>query len=165
MTSEETDNVEVENNAEEIPEEELEPKKKQKKESPEEAELKINMNPWGFFFMFITIGIFAYLLIGYYLALPPFAIVDIVTEEIGVKSAEFLAVLIVLLFASLGLGFYFGWMRKPKVKTEEIKESEESTDLLEPVMRKQERQQVIFSSKVDDSTKISDVKVEDEAEE
>ena len=120
MSSDETE----ENGNDEIPQEPIIEEKK----SEDEIDLKINMNRWGiaFFIMFATV--LSYLMIGAMAALPPF-IYNVLDQELLIDSPGLLTGLLVAALIFLGLGFYFGWVRKEKETDEDktISDSEKET--------------------------------------
>ncbi|NHJ46676.1 MAG: hypothetical protein FK733_02700 [Asgard group archaeon] len=136
------ESTEKETNVEPIPTTE---KKKKKKESPDESEFKINMNPWGMTFMILFVATVGYILIGALASIPPF-IYNQITEEYAVMEG-LLTVILVMGLVFLGLGIYFGWMRKPKEEEEDL----EDKNLVEEV-EKSSDQQITFAIIDDEKT-------------
>ena len=115
-------------------------KKKRKKEEIDESEFQITMNPWGIAFMILFIAIIGYLVAGLVAYLPPFEYDQIQGEYI--ISDGLLVVLLIAALIFLGLGIYFGWVRKPE---EEEKEDEEETSELDEVkMKPSSKEQITF---------------------
>ncbi|NHJ39541.1 MAG: hypothetical protein FK731_05860 [Asgard group archaeon] len=100
-------------------------KKKRKKEEIDESEFRITMNPWGIAFMILFVAIIGYLAAGLVAYLPPFEYDQIQGEYI--ISDGLLVILCISALIFLGLGIYFGWVRK----TDEQEEEEEEEDFTE----------------------------------
>ena len=120
MSSNETE----ENVDDEIPQEPVIEEKK----SEDEIDLKINMNRWGIAFFIMFAVVISYLMIGAMAALPPF-IYNVLDQELLVETPGLLTGLLVAALIFLGLGFYFGWVRKQKETDEDktIIDSEKET--------------------------------------
>jgi len=114
----------------------------EEKETDEEIDLKINMNRWGIAFFIMFAAVFSYLMIGAFVFLPPFEY-NPINEEFIVYSPGLLAALLIIALIFLGLGFYFGWVKKPK-------ETEEEEQLDDEHLEKTSKQEVIFSGTLDD---------------
>ena len=114
----------------------------EEKKTDEEIDLKINMNRWGIAFFIMFAAVFGYLMIGAFVFLPPFMF-NITTQELLIDNPGLLATLLVIALVFLGLGFYFGWVKKP------IETDEEQLDD-EPQKKTSEKEEVIFSSTLDD---------------
>lgn len=114
----------------------------EEKKIDEEIDLKINMNRWGIAFFIMFASVFGYLIIGAFVFLPPFMF-NITTQEFLVDNPGLLATLLVIALAFLGLGFYFGWVKKPKETEEEQLDDK-------PQKKISEKEEVIFSSALDD---------------
>ncbi len=108
----------------------------EEKETDEEIDLKINMNRWGIAFFIMFAAVFSYLMIGAFVFLPPFEY-NPINEEFIVYSPGLLAALLIIALIFLGLGFYFGWVKKPKETEEEQLDDEH--------LKKTSKQEVIFS--------------------
>lgn len=128
---------------EEFIEEEIIPKKKKKKE--DEIDTSIKINPWAFLFFFIFAGIVSYIVAAYMTGLPPF-IADSLGLEIIDINETLLVVFIVVGLVSLGLGYYFGWVRKKpdttiSVTTKEVEDdvSTEPNESIETVEKEEEK--------------------------
>ncbi|MCE7746088.1 MAG: hypothetical protein GPJ52_13225 [Candidatus Heimdallarchaeota archaeon] len=115
----------------------------EEKKTDEDIDLKISMNRWGiaFFIMFATV--LSYLMIGVFVFLPPFEY-NVIDQELLVYNPGLLAALLIIALVFLGLGFYFGWIKKPK----ETEEEQQLDDEQQKMTSKQE--EVIFSSTLDD---------------
>jgi hypothetical protein len=101
------------------------PKKKGKKKI-DDSEFQINMNRWGIAFFILSIAVIAYIVISASASLPPF-VFNVITEEFDI-SEGLLTGLLVIALVFLGLGIYFGWIKKPEEKLEEQEGLEQSTD-------------------------------------
>jgi hypothetical protein len=95
-------------------------KKNKRKESPDESEFKINMNPWGLTFMILFVALLGYILIGAMASIPPFTY-NVLTEEYDIMEGLLTAIIVGALLC-LGLGIYFGYMKKPKETEDEPEE-------------------------------------------
>lgn len=120
MSSVETE----ENGNDEIPQEPVIEEKK----SEDEIDLTIKMNKWGIAFFIMFAAVLSYLTIGAMVSLPPF-IYNVIDQELSVDSPGLLTGLLVTALIFLGLGFYFGWVRKQKETDDDKKiiDSEEET--------------------------------------
>lgn len=99
------------------------------KEEEKEIDLSINMNPYGFTFMVLFVGIFGYLVISSFTGIPPFKR-DLITSEFLINDT-ILTLLIVLGLIFLGLGVYFGWIHKfPEKEMETETESVEAEETM-----------------------------------
>ncbi len=100
----------------------------EEKKSEDEIDLKINMNRWGIAFFIMFAAVISYLMIGAMAALPPF-IYNVLDQELLVETPGLLTGLLVAALIFLGLGFYFGWVRKQKETDEDktIIDSEKET--------------------------------------
>jgi len=112
----------------------------EEKKTDEEIDLKINMNRWGIAFFIMFAAVFSYLMIGAFVFLPPFEY-NPINEEFIVYSPGLLAALLIIALIFLGLGFYFGWVKKPKETEEELDDEH---------LKKISKQEVIFSGTLDD---------------
>ena len=115
----------------------------EEKKTDEDIDLKISMNRWGiaFFIMFATV--LSYLMIGAFVFLPPFEY-NVIDQELLIYNPGLLAALLIIALVFLGLGFYFGWIKKQK----ETEEEQQLDDEQQKMTSKQE--EVIFSSTLDD---------------
>ncbi|MCK5045121.1 MAG: hypothetical protein KAS22_00990 [Candidatus Heimdallarchaeota archaeon] len=100
----------------------------EEKKSEDEIDLKIKMNRWGIAFFIMFAAVISYLMIGAMAALPPF-IYNVLDQELLVETPGLLTGLLVAALIFLGLGFYFGWVRKQKETDEDktIIDSEKET--------------------------------------
>ncbi|RLI69580.1 MAG: hypothetical protein DRP02_08760 [Candidatus Gerdarchaeota archaeon] len=91
-------------------------KAKGKKEDPQ---LMIGFNKWGMLFMFLFVAILGYLILAPIVYIPPFAY-NVIESEYIINDL-LLTILGILALLFLGLGIYFGWMKKeiPEEKSEE----------------------------------------------
>jgi len=112
---------------EEFIEEEILPEKKKKKKK-DEIDTSIKINPWAFLFFFIFAGIVAYIAAAYLTGLPPF-IADSLGQEIIDINETVLVIFIVAGLVSLGLGYYFGWVRKKPDTTISVTTKEVEDDI------------------------------------
>ncbi|MBK5114360.1 MAG: hypothetical protein KGD59_00645 [Candidatus Heimdallarchaeota archaeon] len=117
------------------------------KKSDEEHVLKINMNKWGIAFFIMFGAVFSYLMVGALVFLQPFEF-NIIDQELVVSNPALLTALIVIALVFLGLGYYFGWVRKPK-ETEEEKLEEE------PQQEISKQKELIFSNVPENEDKES----------
>jgi predicted histidine transporter YuiF (NhaC family) len=117
------------------------------KKSDEEHVLKINMNKWGIAFFIMFGAVFSYLMVGVLVFLRPFEF-NIIDQELVVSNPALLTALIVIALVFLGLGYYFGWVRKPK-ETEEEKLEEE------PQQEISKQKELIFSNVPENEDKES----------
>ncbi len=115
------------------------------KKSKEEIDLAININKWGFAFMFLFAGLLAYIVISGFIGIFPFDRPDPLANKVVLEYSLVLTLMLVCDLLFLGLGIYFGWMRTP---VEDVNEKQ-------PLSKKEEeetQQEVIFSDKeIDDS--------------
>ncbi|NHJ03690.1 MAG: hypothetical protein EAX90_02625 [Candidatus Heimdallarchaeota archaeon] len=95
-----------------------------RKEKKEKIDMTIDINRWGYVFLFLFVAILGYLIIGSFVGIPPFGL-DPITQELFLTSDELLTVLIVVGLLSLLLGLYFGWFRKTPSKKEESEDQNE----------------------------------------
>ncbi|TET28245.1 MAG: hypothetical protein E3J70_10070 [Candidatus Heimdallarchaeota archaeon] len=114
----------------------------EEKKTDEEIDLKINMNRWGIAFFIMFIAVLGYLVIGAFVFLPPFEY-NIIDQELLVYNPRLLAALLVIALVFLGLGFYFGWVKKSKETDEEEFDDEFQNG-------HSEQEEVIFSGTLDD---------------
>ena len=90
------------------------------KEKKDKIDLSINMNPFGFTFMLLFVGVFGYLVISSFTGIPPFER-DYVTQELIINDT-ILTILIIAGLIFLGLGVIFGWIYKFPDKKEETEQ-------------------------------------------
>ncbi len=96
------------------------------KEEDKDSHLKITMNKWGITFIILFAAVLSYLMTGAFVFLPPFAY-NLIDEVIFVEFPGLLAALLIIALIFLGLGYYFGWIRKPveqEVEGQEITENQ-----------------------------------------
>lgn len=108
--------------------EEFDEKPKKKKDKEEEIDTSIQINSWAFLFFVLFIGILGYLVAAYLTGLPPF-IADLLTTEIIDINETVLLVFIIAGLVCLGLGYYFGWVRKKPETTVSITTKEVEDDI------------------------------------
>ncbi|MHA1555786.1 MAG: hypothetical protein ACTSPM_02520, partial [Candidatus Heimdallarchaeota archaeon] len=115
------------------------------KKSDEKIDLSININKWGFAFMFLFAGLLAYIIISGFIGIFPFERPDPLGNEVIVKSDLMLTIMLVVDLILLGLGIYFGWMRTP-VEDVDPKQAEPEEGKEEEVM-----QEIVFSDVENDN--------------
>ncbi|MCK5297995.1 MAG: hypothetical protein KAJ76_03740 [Candidatus Heimdallarchaeota archaeon] len=123
----------------------LEPTSEEKK-TDEEIDLNINMNRWGIAFFIMFAAVISYLMIGAMAALPPF-IYNVLDQELLVETPGLLTGLLVAALIFLGLGFYFGWVRKQK-------ETDEDKTIIDSEKERSDKA-VIFSDSSENKDKDS----------
>lgn len=96
--------------------------------------LNITMNPWGFAFFIFFGGVLGYLLAAVITPLPPFDVNS--SSEIIVENDLVLTILLIGMLVFLGLGYYFGCVRKKPEKEKELAVEKQVTD---------KEDQIIFS--------------------
>ncbi|MHA1156969.1 MAG: hypothetical protein ACTSQK_12750 [Candidatus Heimdallarchaeota archaeon] len=124
------------------------------KKSDEKIDLSININKWGFAFMFLFAGLLAYILISGFIGIFPFERPDPLGNEVIVKSDLMLTIMLVVDLILLGLGIYFGWMRTP-VEDVDPKQAEPEEGKEEEVM-----QEIVFSDVEKDNESTEEDKEE-----
>ena len=102
-------------------------KKKKKKEDEEEIDTSIRINTWSFVFFVLFAAIIGYIAAAYQTGLPPF-ITGTLGEVIGTYPT-ILTIFIVAGLVCLGLGYYFGWVRKKPETTVTITSEEVEDDI------------------------------------
>lgn len=113
--------------------------------SEEKIDLTINIDKWGFAFMFLFAGLLAYILISAFVGIFPFERPDPLANEVILKYSLMLTIMLIVDLLLLGLGIYFGWMRTP---SEDVDPKQ-----LVPV---EEGEDFIFSDVEIDDSKIED---------
>jgi len=114
----------------------------EEKKTDKEFDLKITMNRWGIAFFIMFAAVASYLMIGAFVFLPPFAF-SILNQELFIHNPGLLTALLVIGLVFFGLGFYFGWVRKPKETDEEKLNGE-------PQKKIGEQEVIVFSSVLED---------------
>ncbi len=122
--------------------------------SEEKIDLAININKWGFAFMFLFAGLLAYILISGFIGIFPFERPDPLGNEVIVKSSLMLTIMLVVDLILLGLGIYFGWMRTP-VEEVDPKQAAPEEGKEEEVM-----QEIVFSDVEKDNESTEEDKEE-----
>ena len=113
---------------EEENQEELEDVISDKKVKDEKAiDTSIKINTWGYVFLILFAAIFGYLFAAYLTGLPPFILDELGLELVDINETV-LVIFIVAGLLCLGLGFYFGWMRKKPETTVTITTKEIDTE-------------------------------------
>ena len=118
----------------------------EEKKSEDEIDLKIKMNRWGIAFFIMFAAVISYLMIGAMAALPPF-IYNVLDQELLVETPGLLTGLLVAALIFLGLGFYFGWVRKQK-------ETDEDKTIIDSEKERSDKA-VIFSDSSENKDKDS----------
>lgn len=116
----------------------IQKKKKKKKEEIDEKEFRITMNPWGIVFMTLFVAVIGYLVAGLVAYLPPFEYDQIQGDYI--ISDGLLTILCISALIFLGLGLYFGWVRK----TDEEEKEDEETDIEDEIKKPASDEQITF---------------------
>ena len=102
-------------------------KKKKKKEDEEEIDTSIRINSWSFVFFVLFAAIIGYIAAAYQTGLPPF-----ITGTLGEVTGTNPTILVIFIVAGLvclGLGYYFGWIRKKPETTVTITSEEVEDDI------------------------------------
>ena len=91
----------------------------------EKIDLAINMNKWGFAFIFLFVALLAYILISGFTGIFPFERPDPLANEVQLKSTLGLTLMLIADLILLALGIFFGWIKTPPVSEEQAKKSAE----------------------------------------
>lgn len=106
--------------------------------SEENIDLTININKWGFAFMFLFAGLLAYIVISGFVGIFPYDRPDPLANDVVIEYSLVRTIMLVVDLLLLGLGIYFGWMRTP---VEEV----EKKQPLPKEEEKETQQEVVFS--------------------
>ncbi|MHA1125029.1 MAG: hypothetical protein ACTSO7_09615 [Candidatus Heimdallarchaeota archaeon] len=106
--------------------EDIKPKKK--KDDEDEIDTSIKINSWAYLFFIVFAGIIGYIVAAYMTGLPPF-----ITDSLGLEVVDInetvLVIFIIAGLVSLGLGYYFGWIRKKPETTISVTTKEVEDDI------------------------------------
>ena len=119
--------------------------------SEKEIDLAINMNKWGFAFIFLFAGLLAYIFLSGFIGIFPFERPDPLANEVNLKSSLGLTLMLVTDLIFLGLGIYFGWIR-----------STPETDTSTEKVKAEIKQEVVFTETEEETTEDEIIKEEEE---
>ena len=115
-------------------------------EKKEDTHLDIKFNKWGLTFMILFVAVVGYLIISPLAGIPPFQYDDLTHDFI---INELLVTLLgISALILLGLGIYFGWMKKQP--EEEIIEDEQEIDSKSKPTVKSEQITFVYKKEVEE---------------